>query len=258
MENETLDNEGLYVWLGLIIGVALGLVGLLYLGHLSSGNFVCGILCLAPFTTLLLILIFSNFNDDEAEVIRVVLSTAKCRSCDVSIGRNKQYCQSCSQTNSQYSTNRQRTGKIPNSKSVNKPKTGLTHRCKNCDVKIGLYKHYCKSCRREQELDTKRSFSRYSTKPRSDYIPRTQPINNPQTKPIRSTPDEKGKWVDTKCKKCGKIESRKKFSLMKRLGLTTVATAFVGPMGLFMLADWDEYDFKCAECTKKYPDDQGY
>jgi hypothetical protein len=25
-----------------------------------------------------------------------------------------------------------------------------------------------------------------------------------------------------------------------------------------MLADWDTYDFKCVECRKKYPDDQGY
>jgi len=258
MENETLDNEGLYVWLGLILGIALGLLGLLYLDHLSSENFVCGILCLVPFTTLLLILIFSDFKRDEAKENRVVLSTAKCRSCDVSIGRNKQYCQSCRQTNSQNSTSKFEFDETPKLQSNNKPKTGLTYRCRSCDVKIGMYKIYCKSCKREQELETNRSFSRYSTNPQSDYIPRTQPINNPQTKPITSTPKKRGKWVDTKCTKCGKVEQMKKTGIISRLTYTTVATAFTGPLGLLMLADWDTYDFKCAECTKKYPNDQGY
>ena len=261
IENETLDNEGLYEWLGLILGIALGLLGLLYLDHLSSENFVCCILCLVPFTTLLLILIFSDFKGDEAKENRVVLSTAKCRSCDVSIGRNKQYCQSCRQTNSQNSTSKFEFDETTKLQSNNKTKTGLTYRCRSCDVKIGMYKLYCKSCKREQELETNRSFSRYSTNPQSDYIPRTQPINNTQTKPINnlqtkpitSTPKKRGKWVDTKCTKCGKLKPMRKTGIITRLIGTTVATTFAGPLGLMMLADWDTYDFKCAECEKKFP-----
>jgi hypothetical protein len=176
--------------MGLILVIASGLLRLFYLDYLSNDCFVCGILCLVPFTTILIIS-FADSKRDEAKENRVVLSTAKCRTCDVSLGRNKQYCQSCRQTNSQNSTSKFEFDETPKLQSKNKPKTGLTYRCRSCDVKLGMYKLYCKSCKREQELETNRSFSRYSTKPRSDYIPRTQPINNPQTKPISSTPNEK-------------------------------------------------------------------
>ena len=191
IENETLGNEGLYVWLGLILGVALGLTGLLYLGHLSNVNFVCGILCLVPFTTFLLILIFLDFEGEGGMNNDVILGTTRCKFCDVVIGTNKRYCKPCSERIYGNATSEFEFNEIPKFQSIGKPKTVLMYRCRSCNVKIGMYKHYCKSCRREQELDAERSFSRYSTKPRSDYIPRTQPIKNLQTKPISSTPNEK-------------------------------------------------------------------
>ena len=166
MEDEVLGNEGLYVLLGLILCVALGLYRLLYLDYLSSGSFICGILCLVPFIALLLWFIFGDFGGSEAKENKVALSTTRCKYCDVIIGMNKRYCKPCVTRIYGNGTSKTRTNNIPHSRSINKPKTELnTRKCRGCNVKIGMNKRYCKSCRREVDLEQNRSHSRDSTNP---------------------------------------------------------------------------------------------
>ena len=156
------------------------------------------------------------------------------------------------------------------------------YKCKICAVNIQWNRGYCTSCRssncnicREPIAATYDVCISCAPNRKPNYLSNSLATNNSRQLSNASshakyklksshsiskepTPKKKGKWIDTKCTKCGKLEPMKKTGIISRLTYTSVATAFAGPLGLMMLADWDTYDFKCAECRKKYPDDQGY